>query len=414
MNYSEASDYIRSYTGSGRAVTDLSRFTALMQTLGNPQSRLRFVHVAGTNGKGSICEYISRGLQLGGFKTGCFTSPYIVRQEERIRLNGESVDDGRFAEICGRVSDAVSKSGLDGLSQFEIFTAIAFIYYAEEGCDYVVLETGIGGTLDCTNIITPVLSVIATIDYDHCAILGSTLAEIASHKAGIIKRGVPCVISGGQHAEAFAVVAERAERLNAPLIIAEGAAVTSSNLGGNRFTYNGVAYRTAMRGEYQTGNATTAIEAMRLLGLNGADISEALATAVIPARLQTVGNEPLVIIDGGHNPSGFASAMEAVLREGREITLLTGCLKTKSLTDSYKKYLPLVSAAVFVDFFSADAVSAETLSELARESGTPCAVAGSAVEAAEKSRSYCEKNGIILAAGSLYLAGALLRERVFE
>lgn len=409
MKFREAVDFINSYTKSGAPVTDLSRFASLAAELGNPQNKLKFVHVAGTNGKGSICEYISLGLRKSGFKTGCFTSPYIVCLEERIRLDGKNIPQSRLAEVCGRVARAAEMCGRNDFSQFEIFTACAFVYYAEEECDYVVLETGIGGTLDCTNIVNPALCVIGTLDLDHCAILGNTVAEISAHKAGIMKTGVPCVLSAGQSREAEDVFRRRSQKLRSRLVIPEKCEIVSSSLDGNTFIYKGTEYTTTMCGEYQAGNAASAIEALTLLNVPAKIIQQAVAEAVVPARLQRVSSEPVFVIDGGHNPSGFSSAMEAVLRENRSVTLLTGCLKSKSLAESYRKYLPRVKNVVFADYFFPDCVPCAELAEIAEECGVPYETACSSPEAAERACALCGEGGIILAAGSLYLAGDLLR-----
>ena len=203
MTYRQSIEYINSFTKSGAPVADLSRFKALAAALGNPQDKLRFVHVAGTNGKGSLCEYISCGLISAGLKTGKFTSPYIMRLEERFQLDNVQISAELLAQCCGQVAQAVEKTGRTDYSQFEILTAMAFLFYLEEKADVVVLETGIGGTLDCTNVITPLLSVITTVDVDHRQILGDTVEAVAAHKAGIIKQGVPVVLSPCQQTAAL-------------------------------------------------------------------------------------------------------------------------------------------------------------------------------------------------------------------
>ena len=190
MTYEQAIDYVNSSTKSGKPMENLARFVILMRLLGEPHKDFKSVHIAGTNGKGSTCEYICNALIKSGKTVGKFTSPYITCIEERIQLNNKNISRHAFAHLCEQVKKAVEESGIDGFSQFEILTAIGFLYFSKEQTDYAVIETGIGGTLDCTNVITPEISVITSVDYDHTALLGDTIPKIASHKAGIIK---PCV-----------------------------------------------------------------------------------------------------------------------------------------------------------------------------------------------------------------------------
>lgn len=174
MTYNEAVSYLNSYTKSGRPVTDLSRFKGLMNELDNVQNNLNYLHIAGTNGKGSVSEYTALALEYAGYKTGKFTSPYINRVEERIQINGRLISENDFALYTEKVKEAADKTRCTDYSQFEILTALAFVYFFEQKCEKVVLETGIGGLLDCSNIIVPEISVITTVDLDHCSILGDT------------------------------------------------------------------------------------------------------------------------------------------------------------------------------------------------------------------------------------------------
>ena len=214
-------EFINSFSHSGKPVKDLSRIKALLSDLGDPQDSLKFVHIAGTNGKGSMAQMFSEVFQCAGLKTGLFTSPYIISYTDRIKINGIDIPKPALAKMAKRVK-AVTDMHCDreNFSQFEITTAIAFLYFAEENCDIVVLETGLGGLLDSTNVIkTPVLTVIGSVDFDHTAILGDTLEKIAYQKAGIIKPHCPCVLSAGNDMKVIRTVREQAVKNLSQLVI---------------------------------------------------------------------------------------------------------------------------------------------------------------------------------------------------
>ena len=218
MNYCEAMKYIDGFSKLGKPVTSLARFERIMDALGNPQNGMNFVHVAGTNGKGSTVRMIAETLTAAGYRTGEYTSPYIRVYNDRIRIDGVNIADEELAEIVTQIKPIIDDLSTD-CSQFEITTAIAFIYFRAKGCSIVVLETGLGGLLDCTNIIeSPRVSVITSISLDHTAILGDTEEKIARHKAGIIKQGCPVVISPSQSREAYAVVYRTAAQFESKLV----------------------------------------------------------------------------------------------------------------------------------------------------------------------------------------------------
>ncbi|MBQ2581431.1 MAG: bifunctional folylpolyglutamate synthase/dihydrofolate synthase, partial [Ruminococcus sp.] len=257
-------EFINQFTHSGKPVTDLSRIRRLLGALGDPQDKLAFVHIAGTNGKGSVAEMFNRIFISAGLKTGCFTSPFILRYNDRIRIDGCDIPDSELSQIAETVSKAVDElPEKDDFSQFEITQAIAFLYFVKHACDIVVLETGLGGLLDCTNVITsPLLTVITTIDLDHTAILGDTVAQIAAQKAGIIKPGVPCVLSANNPDEAVDVVRAAAQKNGSQLVIPDitTAVVTHADHFGSRFEYGGQQYTLSMAGMHQVTNALTVIE----------------------------------------------------------------------------------------------------------------------------------------------------------
>ncbi|MBQ9898664.1 MAG: bifunctional tetrahydrofolate synthase/dihydrofolate synthase, partial [Ruminococcus sp.] len=259
MNITETMSFINSYSKSGARVNDLSRARELMESIGNPEKRLRFVHIAGTNGKGSTLEYISNALIFSGHKTGQFTSPYILRYTDRIRINGQEIDEQSLCEIAETVRSAVQDRPY---SQFEITMAIAFLWFEREKCDVVVLETGIGGLLDCTNIIPPpLLSVITSVSLDHTALLGSTVEEIARQKAGIIKPGSAVIVSEDNPENVRKIAAQTAQDTGAELVPNEPCRPYGDGGLFAAFYYRGVKLTPAMIGLHQMYNAQTAITA---------------------------------------------------------------------------------------------------------------------------------------------------------
>ena len=351
MTYTQALDYIHSVCWKGSR-PGLSRTVELCERLGRPQDSLRFIHVAGTNGKGSTSAMLASVLQKAGYRVGLYTSPFILRFNERMRINGVDIPDDELAAVTETVkphADAME----DTPTEFELITAIALCYFVKHHCDYVVFEVGMGGRLDSTNIIDPetvVASVITGIAMDHTAFLGDTPEAIAREKAGIIKMGVP-VIFGGMHpavgeitpdpgaASCAAVIRGQAEAVLAPYIEVDHTRLSSvrADLGGAvlDFTpWHGLSV--SLPGLYQPYNAATVltvIEILRTRGLSVPDsaIREGLASVYWPGRFEILSKEPLVIADGGHNPEGIDAAIasaKAYFKDER-ILLLSGVMADK-------------------------------------------------------------------------------------
>ena len=402
MNHEQALRYLDSFTRAGKPVTDLSRFSALARELGDPQNNIKFLHIAGTNGKGSVCEYISQGLINSGYNVGKFTSPYINFIEERIQLNNTPISQEDFARLMTEVKSAADRTGCTDYSQFELLTAAAFLYYRD--CDYAVIETGIGGDLDCTNIIDPVISVITTVDLDHCAILGSTAAEIAAHKAGIIKPNRPAVTAPKQYDDVLAVLRERAEKVSASLIVPKNNDLQLLNisLNGTEFCYKDQKFRTKMCGEHQAVNAVAAIEALRLLRAEEENIRTALESAAVPARMERIAGW---LIDGAHNVSGAKAAAELIKSQTGKKALVTGMLKSKDWQGALELLIPIFDEIIAVDFFATDAVPAEKIAEIVKKHKKPCQKAESAEQAIALAESI--QPDLKLVSGSLYLCGKI-------
>lgn len=364
-------EFLGQYSHFGAPVTDLSRFAALCHALGDPQDRLKYIHIVGTNGKGSVAEFCAASLTAAGFIAGKFTSPYVRSVCERISIG---YPDGLFEISCADLSrllntaaDAADRFPELEFSQFEILNAAAFLYYAEKRVDYVVLEAGIGGTLDSTNVIKqPECAVITSIGLDHTKILGGTVEEIARSKCGIIKGG-KAVAAYGIPDGAMDVIRSRCSSVGAELIVPEMDSVElldKPGLSGSRFVYKGQEYRLHLGGAYQVGNALTAIEALTAVGIAPEHIAMGLGRARIPARMELFpGN---ILLDGGHNPQAAQAVRSALEGSGfTHRTAFIGMMNTKDYRAFLDVILPCFDKVFFCDGFSDGDVPAEELRQAA-------------------------------------------------
>ena len=338
MNVTESIEYIHSINWCF-CKPGLERIKKLCAMLGDPQKSLKFIHVAGTNGKGSFCSMLDFVLRQSGYKTGLFTSPYIRYFNERICFDGKPISDTELAEVTSYVRP-FADSMEEKPTEFELITAIGFEYFKRRGCDVVILETGMGGRLDSTNIISPpLLSVITGISLDHTSFLGDTVEKIAYEKAGIIKQGAP-VLFGGNDASAEAVIREYASSVGSELFVTDrsGISVTHADLSGTKFDFSGrKGIEISLLGLYQPINAANVITAVDILNekynMNISDYAlySGLKAAKWPARFELIGNDPLVIYDGAHNPEGIAAAVESVKSyfPNQKIFVLSGVMKDK-------------------------------------------------------------------------------------
>ena len=324
MNYEDAISYIEQLNTRGIAL-GLERITALLEILGNPQDTLRVIHVAGTNGKGSVCALIDSALRQAGMRVGRYISPALYAYLERFQINGAYMSEEAFAQILARVREAcdnMEEKGLELPTVFEVETAVAFLYFQAAGCDYVLLEVGMGGRLDSTNVIMrPILSVITSISMDHTGMLGNTLGEIAAEKAGIIKESCPVVLAW-QKPEAMNVLLAKCRDCHTVPVIADTLYLydTQWGLSGQRFcykTWQNLSIR--LLGEYQLMNAITALEALWVLQehdlrLTDDTIRQGLEQASWPGRFEIIGEKPLFIVDGAHNPAGAQALADTIQR----------------------------------------------------------------------------------------------------
>jgi dihydrofolate synthase/folylpolyglutamate synthase len=342
VNYPDSVQFLYSLGNEIRtAKLGLDRIRAVLDALGRPQDRCRFVHVAGTNGKGSTCAMIESGLRAAGLRTGLFTSPHLAEPTERIRIDGEPVDAARFAAAFERVHRIVEQSIEAGAidmhtTYFETVTAMALMTFAEERTDMVVLEVGLGGRLDATNVVRPDLCVVTPIDFDHEAFLGRAIESIAAEKAGILKPGVPAVFAR-QRAEAAAVLDARAEEVAAPVARTSGWPIRSLELDarGSRFEAGPLRIACPLAGEHQVENAAAAALALRSLGIPDAAIQTGIAGARWPGRLERVSEDPEIILDGAHNPASarsLAAYIERFYRD-RRVRLIYGAMRDKAVAE---------------------------------------------------------------------------------
>lgn len=415
----------------------LKRMEALLDALGNPQDSLRFVHVAGTNGKGSVCAYLASILQAAGYRTGLFTSPYIVEFAERIRVDGCNIGDGALRETASAVRDAAeaveARLG-EHPTEFELMCAVALEHFKRSGCDIAVMEVGLGGRLDATNVIpAPEVAVIARIGLDHTELLGDTPAAVAREKAGIVKPGSAVVSWPQEDAGALQAVREAAAAAGDPLAVVDFSSLEYGPIEADGrqdataaaapalyrpFSFQGASYRTALLGSYQPFNAAVALAAADALAGRGFAIgSEAkrrgIADARWPGRFQLLqAGPPPLVADGGHNPQG-ARALADSLRDafpGRKVVFIMGVLADKDYPAMIDEVSPLAKAFVCLEPPNPRALPAVELAAAIRSrvGNIPVETAAAPEEALPKARRLATPEDVIAAFGSLYTLGAFL------
>ncbi len=391
----------------------LERTTQLLERLGNPQNKLKFVHIAGTNGKGSTAAMTASILTQAGYKTGLCTSPHLERLSERFQIDGVEISDGQLTEIAQQVVAAATDICP---TEFELMTAIALCHFAQQGCDMVVLEVGLGGRMDSTNVIAPPeVAVITAIGLDHTAFLGDNLADIAREKAGILKAGSRAVLYA-QPPEVENVVAELCRQLHIPLTVTapDETEILTASLDGQTFRYRNKNYQIALLGNHQVHNACVVLEVVAQLRTRGWKISDAavhtgLAQAKWPGRLERISTSPDFLVDGGHNPQCLDALMTALpaLCPDRKFIFLMGILGDKDVGEMLDLTLPLAKQVVAITPDSPRALPAVQLAERVKEWGIPAQPADSPLQGAELARQLAEPDDIICAFGSLYTVGEL-------
>ena len=411
MTYEQALNYIHSLNRFG-IKPGLERITALLNKLNNPHLDLQCIHVAGTNGKGSTSTALSNIMIVEGKKTGLFISPFVVDFRERIQINGNYISKADLACLTEKIAEIVplvEKEVEDNITEFEFITALMFSYFKEQKCDLVVLEVGLGGRLDSTNVIkNPLASVITKIALDHIAVLGDTIEKIALEKCGIIKENCPVITSSLQDKNALEVIKSVANNKNSELLIADALSVSSleSEPFGSEFTYKGINVTVNLAGEHQVENMVTVIETALELGVSAQAIKKGIAATCFPARLEVISKSPLVIIDGAHNENG-AEVLANYLDKHKlcPVTIL-GMMADKNCNAVIEKIASRALALYTVKVEgNSRAETAENLAESAEKycnATFPIKDYAAALELAGKKA--IELSAPLLICGSLYLA----------
>ena len=375
----------------------LDRIRRVLDALGNPQRTFRVVHVAGTNGKGSTCAMIDAGLRAAGIRTGLFTSPHLIEPTERIQIDGVAVSHDQFQRAFAAVHESAESLDLDcHPTYFETVTAMGFWLFRELGVETAVVEVGLGGRLDATNIVDPTLTVITPIDFDHEIYLGHTLEAIAGEKAGILKPGVPAVIAR-QRPEARSVLEARAAELNIPVRRAEDFEIRDLEIDARGSRFSGL--HCPLAGEHQVDNAVAAALALESLHVDPRGIQDVRW----PGRLEHVAPNPDIILDGAHNPAGARALARYIERfyADRKLHLIFGAMRDKSIEEIAGILFPLAGDLVLTAPANPRALRPEALAEIAGRGEIVATVA----EAIGLARGRASADDVILIAGSLFLAG---------
>ena len=397
----------------------LARSRELLSLLGNPEQKLRFVHIAGTNGKGSTAAMLASVLRRAGYRTGLYTSPHLLRFHERMRVNGKEIDDKSLIALTNTVRNAAEQMS-EMPTGFEIMTAIAFLYFVQEQCDIVSLEVGLGGRMDSTNVIpAPEVCVVANIGLEHTAILGDTVEKIAAEKCGIIKRGSLAVLFG-QSEGVENVAREKCAQEGVPLTITaqEKLERISSSLDGQVFKYRGRGpYHLCLLGEYQLLNALTVIDVCSALRSRGWDkltdeaIDLGLSAARWPGRLELLRRRPDFIVDGAHNPQCVDALMDslAALYGDKKLIFLTGVLRDKDWQQMLRRALPLAKAFVVITPPSARALDENELAAWLNAQGVQAIPAAGTDDGVRRALELAGEDDAICSWGSLYFTGEVRR-----
>jgi dihydrofolate synthase/folylpolyglutamate synthase len=418
---SEMSDYAETlqwlYGLTARGIKfGLENVRELLRRVGNPQEAFRSVHVGGTNGKGSVCAMISAVLQAEGHRTGLYTSPHLVEFTERVRVDGRAISEEEVVNIAGRLRPHVEAMDARGmrLTFFELTTAMAFIHFMEEGVEVAVIEVGLGGRLDATNVILPICTVITRLGIEHTEYLGNTLASIASEKAGIVKEGVP-VLTSETKGEALDEISRICTQLSAPLTVVKGAEALGRSLEGIKVCLGGKAYDIPLIGRYQASNASLAYEALMCISSMGVEVTEdgmaiGLKGVKWPARLDLVARFPNVIVDVTHTSEG-AKEVCRELRElfpGRRIVVL-GILDDKDVEGICAEFGRIASTAIVTRPDTERAADLPRLVKALRKHCDEVLVSDSVPEGMRTALSMAGKDDTVVVSGSLFTAGEAMR-----
>lgn len=424
MNYDETMEYIHSFYKFGSKL-GLTRIEKLLNKMGNPERTLKIIHAAGTNGKGSVINILGKILEEEGYKVGVYTSPYLEYFEERIKINGESISKADLSSLITRIKpliDEVIAEGFDSPTEFEVITAAMFLYYKEKAVDYALVEVGLGGRFDATNVITPILTIITSVSFDHMNILGDTLGEIAYEKAGIIKKNVPLILYP-QSKAAEAVILKKAAEMKAAVynVTDEYSFLGIEKSDGKYYqSFKMKAdgkeeiFTLSLLGQHQIKNCITAIEAASVLNKMGhtirlSSVKNGAKNAVHNGRLEILKDNPKVIIDGAHNIDGVVNLVSSVKKYFRwkKLILIAGILKDKEFEEMVRQFSSISDKIICLSPKNDRALSQLDLKNQFIKEGKDAISFNDYKEAYEYSYGLLDKEDILLIAGSLYMIGEL-------
>ncbi|MCI9273539.1 MAG: bifunctional folylpolyglutamate synthase/dihydrofolate synthase [Clostridiales bacterium] len=418
MTYEQAVKKINSLLRFGMK-PGLERVQTLLEKMGNPQDRLTFIHVAGTNGKGTTCTLISSVLTQAGYRTGLFTSPYVTEFRERFQINGTMIERETLAALLDEIFPLVEEMADNGevITEFELITALALEWFARQRCDFVVLEVGLGGRFDATNVIAcPAVSVIASISLDHTAVLGDTVEQIAFEKAGILKPGGVTVVYPHQQPGVWRVLEQVSRERDNRLIRAETDAVQCKRAGitGSVLDYRGLELTLPFVGEHQVINACTALTVIEALKEQGAAVTDlalqmGFSKAVLPARMELLSDCPAVLLDGGHNPEG-AAALAGVIRsylKEKRIVAIMGMMADKDSRAALAEIAPLCEEILTLSPENPRSLSSQELAQVALEFCPRVTAMENREQAFLQALKQAGTEGAVLICGSFFLAGEM-------
>lgn len=419
MNYADSITYLEQETKTGTRPT-LERMKTAMERMGNPQNKLSCIHVAGTNGKGSAVAMLSAVLQANGYRVGMYTSPHLLHYNERIQINQTPISDTDFATYLSKVK-ACCQQMPEPLTTFEVLTAVAFLYFADNAVDFVVLEVGLGGRYDATNIIAqPLLSILMSISFDHTAFLGNTLAEIAYEKCGIIKKNCPVLVYPQQD-EVYQIAKQTANKFSAPFYCATKSDIQIQSMDMEKTVFSVKnAYITypeiilPLSGAYQIQNCIMVCNACAILQKQGISLSQsAILDGILhttwAGRMEFIPQKPLLLLDGAHNADGVAKLAQTLplYTKNKKITLLLGILQDKAFQTMIETILPLVDQTICTETASHRKTDVAILTEIASHHQKPVFAEPDVQKAFALAKQITQPQDIILCCGSLYLVGAI-------
>ena len=419
MNEKETLDWISSFEKHGMHL-GLERITSLLNSLRNPHDSLNVIHVAGTNGKGSVCNYISSILQKAGYRVGVYLSPHLQRFSERIIINNKEISSHDLTVLVERIRPLVEEMQKKNQTPtfFEIVTAIAFLYFKEQKVDYTVVEVGLGGRLDATNVVSPLVCVITDISLEHTDVLGKNIKEIAFEKAGIIKKNVPVVTAAKK--DSLPVIQTIAKEKNTSLTIVEKPQIKrlTSTMISQEFSINGhfkeYIVKTSLLGEFQGENIALSIAAIEQLQMNGvyitdADIADGISAAFNPGRMEIISEQPVILLDGAHNPSGMKMLATSLKNDFsyNHLILVLGIFKDKDIKTMLSTISPLTDIVIATKSTSPRACDPDTLAAIIKDQGFKKSIhiKSSLPQAIETAKQLAKKDDIICITGSLFTVG---------